>query len=109
MEAILKHKTVDGKTYHEVDIINEKHIVITLETTQTEEFTTIKKWGTQQKFIEKLVLDEIKDLESKMLIQKKTISECIKYNTTGNLDITKKRLETNKELLEFLQTYEYDK
>lgn len=109
MEVILKHKTTDGKTYHEVDIINKKHIVITLETTKTEEFTSTKKWGSQQKFVEKLVSDEIKEVESKMLVQKKTIADCIYYNSEGNLDITKKRLEENKELLEFLQTYEYDK
>jgi hypothetical protein len=107
MESILKHKTTDGMTYHEVDIINKKHKVTTLETTTTEEHSTNKKWGTQQKFVEKLVLNEISVVEEKMLVQKKTIADCIYYGSESNLDITKIKLNKNRELLEFLTTYEY--
>ena len=108
MEVILKHKTTDGTIYHEVDIIKKKHKVTTLETPTTEEFTVTKKWGSQRKFIEKLVLKEIETIEGKMLIQKKTIADCIHYKSEGNLDVTKRRLNKNRELLEFLTTYEYE-
>jgi hypothetical protein len=107
MEVILKHKTTDGTTIHEVDIINNKHKVITLETTTTDEFTSTKKWGSQQKFVEKLVLKEIEDVESRMLVQKKTIADCIYYKSEGNLEVTKRRLDENRELLEFLKDYKY--
>lgn len=108
MEVILKHKTTDGTTYHEVDIINKKHKVTTLETSTTEEFTATKKWGSQQKFVEKLVQKEIETVEGRMLVQKKTIADCIYYKSEGNLDVTKRRLNENRELLEFLTTYEYE-
>lgn len=107
MEVILKHKTTDGKTYHEVDLTNKKHRVTTLETSSTEEFTSTKKWGTQQKFVEKLILNEIKTVEGRMLVQKKTIADCIYYKSEDNLDVTKRKLEENKELIVFLKTYEY--
>ncbi len=107
MEVILKHKTTDGKTYHEVDIVNKKHKVITLETSSTEEFTSTKKWGSQQKFVEKLIVKEIESIEGRMLVQKKTIADCIYYKSEGNLDVTKRRLEENKELIAFLKSYEY--
>src|SRR5210317_924547 len=109
MEVILKHKTTDGKTYHEVDIINKKHKVTTLETSTTEEFTSTKKWGSQQKFVEKLIVKEIESIEGRMLVQKKTIADCHYYKSTSHLDITEKRLTENRELLEYLKTYEYDK
>ena len=109
MEVILKHKTTDGTTYHEVDIINKKHKVTTLETPTTEEHSANKKWGTQQKFVETLIKKEMETVEEKMLIQKKTIADCIYYKSEGNLDITKRRLEENKELIEFLKIYEYGK
>ena len=91
MEVILKHKTTDGTTYHEIDI----------------EFSSNKKWGSQQKFVEKLILKEIKSLEGKMLIQKTTIADCVQYKSEGNLDITYEKLSNNRDRLEFLSSYEY--
>ncbi len=109
MEVIIKHKTTDGTTYHEIDLSNKKHKVTTLETNNTDEFTSTKKWGTQQKFVEKLILKEIDIIEERMLVQKKTIADCIYYNSESHLDVTKRKLEENKELIEFLKTYKYAK
>jgi transcriptional regulator NrdR family protein len=107
MEVIIKHTTTDGKTYHEVDLSNRKHRVTTLETSDTEEYTSTKKWGSQQKFVDKLVLKEIETVEDKMLVQKKTIADCIYYKSESHLEITKRKLSENRELLEFLKTFDY--
>jgi hypothetical protein len=107
MEAILKHTTSDGHTHHEVDIINKKHKVITLATDDVKESSTTEKWGTQQKFVEKLVMKAIEVIGEKMVEQKKTIADCETYNSMGNLGVTRKRLDMNRELLVFLNTYEY--
>jgi transcriptional regulator NrdR family protein len=107
MEVIIKHTTTDGNTYHEVDLSNRKHRVTTLETSESEEFTSTKKWGSQEKFVDKLVLKEIESVEAKMLIQKKTIADCIYYKSEDHLDVTKRKLDENRELLEFLKTFNY--
>jgi hypothetical protein len=108
MEVILKHKTSDGTSYHEVDLVNRKYKITTLETELIDESITTKKWGPQQNFIDKLILKEIESLNDKMFTQKMTIAECIRYNSEDNLDITKEKLNMNRERLEFLKKYEHE-
>jgi hypothetical protein len=108
MEVIIKHDTTDGSTHHEINLSTRKHKVTTLDSNDLES-TSTKKWGSQQKFVEKLILKEIEKVEGKMLIQKKTIADCIYYKSEDHLEVTKRRLKENKEIIEFLKTYEYVK
>jgi hypothetical protein len=107
MDVILKHTTTDGSTYHEVDLTNKRHTV----TTQSdgEDKTVTKRWGSTQKLVEKLVTKEITVVEEKIKVQRKTIGDCIYYNSTDHLEVTERKLTMNRELLEFLTSFSYEK
>ncbi len=106
MEVILKHTTTDGKTLHEVDLVNKKHTV----TTQPDgvEKKVTKRWGTQEKFIDKLINKEIDKVKGRISVQKKTIGECIHYNKMDGIEVTQNKLSINEELLEFLTSFKYE-
>lgn len=104
MEVILKHKTTDGKSFHEVDLVNKKHTVTTYP--DGVEKIVSKKWGTQEKFINNLIDKEITKIKDKITIQKNTIGECIHYNKMDGIEITQNKLKSNQELLEFLISFE---
>jgi hypothetical protein len=108
-DVIIKHKTSDGKTNHEVNLTDKKHTVVTEDNTAVDGFVSVnKRWGTQQKLVEKMISNEIELVNEKMLVQKKTINECIYYNSTSNLEPTRKALEKNEEKLNYLKEYVYE-
>ena len=100
---VLEHITTDGKTKHEVDLVNKKHVVTDL----SDKSMSDKKWGTQQKFVEKLINKEIEKVESRIIRQKTTIGECIRYNKLDALDVTEKLITKNESKLEYLKNYVY--
>ena len=106
MEVILTHKTTDGKTLHEVDLNNKKHYVITYP--DGIETRSAKRWGSQQKLVERLIEKEIDKVKDRIGIQKNTIGECIHYNKMDGIEITQNKLKINEELLEFLTSFEYE-
>jgi len=102
---VLKHTTTDGKTQHEVDL-HEKTHVVTVEELDGETVTN-KKWGTQQKFVEKLISKEIEKIQDKIKVQKRTIGECHYYNKLEGIEITEKLMEKNITKLKYLEEYVY--
>jgi hypothetical protein len=102
---VLKHTTTDGMTNHEVDLHEKTHVVTTEDLEG--ETVTKKKWGTQQKFVEKLISKEIEKVEDRIKIQKRTIGECMYYNKMEGIEVTQRMLEQNKEKLKYLQEYVY--
>jgi hypothetical protein len=107
MDVILKYTTTNGTTYHEVDLIKKKHKVTILETETVVETSTNKKWGSQENFVEGLISKEITTLEGKILVQKTTIADCIRYKSEDHLHVTKRKLDENRERLTFLTSYEF--
>lgn len=99
---IIKHTTTDGNTYHEIDLGECKHMVT------ENEVTVNKRWGTQQKLVERLVVSEIKKVNEHINTQKMTIGQCIKYGRLDNLDITREKLNLNEGKIEYLISYEYE-
>lgn len=102
---VLKHTTTDGNTNHEIDLHEKTHIVTTIDIEG--EAMVKKKWGTQQKFVEKLISKEINKIEDRIKTQKKTIGECVHYNKMEGMEITQRLLEDNKGKLKYLQEYVY--
>ena len=100
---VLEHTTTDGKTRHEIDLEEKKHVIENLE----DHSLTTKKWGTQQKFVEKLITKQIDKVQEKIMSQKMTIADCYKYNTLTGIESTQKKLGDNLETLEYLKSYEY--
>lgn len=100
---VLEHITTDGKTRHEVDLEEKKHVIEDLE----DHSLVTKKWGTQQKFVEKLISKQIERVEEKIMSQKMTISDCYKYNSLTGIESTQKKLEENIEILDYLKSYDY--
>ncbi len=96
---VLEHITTDGKTKHEVDLVNKKHVVTDL----SDKSMSDKKWGTQQKFVEKLINKEIEKVESRIIRQKTTIGDCIRYNKLDALDVTEKLITKNESKLKYLK------
>jgi len=107
MDVILEHTTNDGHTHHEIDLINKKH-KITISNPDSEAVTTTnKRWGQQESFITGLISKEITTIEDKIQVQRKTIGDCIRYKSEDHLDITKRKLEENRERLTFLKSYKH--
>jgi len=100
---ILEHTTTDGKTKHQVDLVDKKHVITNLE----DNSMSTKKWGTQQKFVEKLIVKEIEKIESKIYQQKVTIGECIRYNKLEGIENTESRIKKNESKLDYLKSYVY--
>jgi hypothetical protein len=106
-EVILKHTTTDGKTHHLVDLTIKKHIVESVDA-DGDSYTVNKKWGTQQKFVEKLIKKEIEKVKTRISVQKHTIGECKHYNRMSGIEITEKKLKLNEQKLHYLENYVYE-
>jgi hypothetical protein len=57
--------------------------------------------------VEKLIKKEIEKVESRIIRQKTTIGECIRYNKLEALDVTEKMITKNESKLEYLKNYVY--